>query len=247
MVLIRAGAVALRMDQVNFDATNADVVGDSSQIQFIYSPQHYVTFNGSFTYDSFGRPSGTIASIENVEGGLRTFTLSGATYDVQTLFNQTSDAAVIYALNGDDRIYGKGFDDTLIGLGGDDRIIGGGGSDTIYGGLGADRLDGGIGADIFKYTSTADSTVAAAGRDRILNFDPNQGDKIDLTLIDAVAGGSDDAFTVVTDRFHRVAGELFLKEQANGFVVLGDTDGNGKADFSIFVDSATLTANDFNL
>ena len=82
--------------------------------------------------------------------------------------------------------------------------------------------------------------------DRILDFSQGQRDRIDLSTIDANTNRSgDQAFVYIgAERFHEVAGEL---RYANG-AVLGDVDGNGVADFRIFVDGGShLTARDFIL
>jgi VCBS repeat-containing protein len=127
-----------------------------------------------------------------------------------------------------------------------DVIKGGAGNDLIYGGLGQDDLTGGGGADTFRYQGVGESTVPAS--DHILDF--ASGDIIDLGRIDAVAGGSDDAFTLVA-AFDGHAGQLVLAQGANNvWTVSGDTDGNGQADFQILVtvaDAHTLTASDFVL
>ena len=52
-------------------------------------------------------------------------------------------------------------------------------------------MDGGLGADTFVYTSKTDSPMG--GVDTIRMFDKGQ-DKIDLSALDAVLGGADDAF-----------------------------------------------------
>jgi hypothetical protein len=74
------------------------------------------------------------------------------------------------------------------------RIVGGSGDDTLSGGLGKDVLAGGDGADKFVFASVADSNALA--RDIILDF-AQGSDKIDLSAIDAVQGGSDSAFNFV--------------------------------------------------
>ena len=85
------------------------------------------------------------------------------------------------------------------------RIVGGNGDDTLSGGLGRDVLVGGDGADKFVFKSVADSNALA--RDHILDF--TQGsDKIDLSAIDAVQGGSDNAFNFVGSAALQNAGDL---------------------------------------
>lgn len=78
---------------------------------------------------------------------------------------------------GDDILIGNTGNDLLAGQIGDDQLLGGQGDDVLLGGQGADTLDGGGGADVFKYTDIQD-----AG-DTILDFNPNQGDTIDISEI----------------------------------------------------------------
>jgi Ca2+-binding RTX toxin-like protein len=135
---------------------------------------------------------------------------------------------------GKDRIDGGNGNDSLIGGDGDDYIIGGKGNDVLQGGMGRDGLVGGKGADIFVFNDIAETPKGKA--DFIKDFSSDQGDKIDLSGIDAIAGGSDDAFTLV-DHFSGVAGELTVVYNAkvHSSYVLGDVDGDGKADFQINV------------
>ena len=76
---------------------------------------------------------------------------------------------------------------------GSDTLNGAGGNDTLIGGTWRDTLNGGSGADRFLFESVADSSPSA--RDVIWDFSRVDGDKIDLSGIDAnvnVAG--DQAF-----------------------------------------------------
>jgi predicted extracellular nuclease len=138
------------------------------------------------------------------------------------------------------------------------RIFGGQGADTITGSqqgdilighLGLDTLTGGAGVDIFRYRSIADSTPAAP--DQILDF--TQGETIDLAQIDAIPGTpGDDAFDFIgTDAFNNIAGELRAEfDSGSTWRVQGDTDGDGVADFEIYVtttDSDPITSADFML
>jgi serralysin len=135
-------------------------------------------------------------------------------------------------------------DDSLSGVGGDDVLNGGAGNDTLYGGAGADRLVGGAGADRFVFASTADSPVA--GRDVITDFQSGL-DRIDLSRIDAITGGADSAFSFVTAFTHK-AGQLISTFATDHYVVQGDVNGDGQADFAINVYSPTaLKASDFVL
>ena len=103
---------------------------------------------------------------------------------------------------------GNGGFDGLFGYGGNDQLLGGDGADNIFGGKGSDILTGGADADTFNFVSLSDSTVAQSGRDTITDFEIGI-DKIDLSKIDAIKGGGDDAFTYIgAKNFHHVAGEL---------------------------------------
>jgi Ca2+-binding RTX toxin-like protein len=136
---------------------------------------------------------------------------------------------------GDDRLFGGDADDVLIGGAGADRLLGEAGDDRLFGELGADWLEGGAGADTYIYADAAESTVTS--RDRIVGFNADEGDVLDLRQVDAnvLTGDVNDAFVLV-DRFHGVAGELRIVDRLDGsFMVMGDTNGDRMADFSILM------------
>jgi VCBS repeat-containing protein len=129
-----------------------------------------------------------------------------------------------------------------------DWIAGGSGKDILVGGFGGDMLFGGDGDDTFVYRSTGDST--AESPDIIADF--AVGDLIDLAKIDAIQGPGDEAFTFIgPGTFSGQAGELRAEQQDGpAWLIQGDTDGDGAADFEFFVvvtDSDPITAVDFIL
>jgi serralysin len=130
-----------------------------------------------------------------------------------------------------------------------DTLTGGNGNDTISGGGGGDAIRGGLGNDIFRYASISDSNgTANATRDRILDF--TSGDRIDLSRVDAITGGSDDAFAFIgNSAFTNTAGQLRSVNNGDGtHTVEGDVNGDGVADFAILVTAATpLGGGDFIL
>ena len=110
------------------------------------------------------------------------------------------------------------------------RIVGGSGYDTLSGGLGKDVLAGGDGADKFVFASVADSNALA--RDIILDF-AQGGDKIDLSAIDAVQGGSDSAFNFVGSAALQNAGDLRAYASGANTVVTADVNGDHAPDLLI--------------
>jgi len=149
--------------------------------------------------------------------------------------------------DGNDQLFGDVGDDILHGFDGNDTIIGGIGNDTIYGDAGKDSMTGGTGADRFRLLRTSDSGYAVSQRDEILDFSRAQGDKIDLSAIDAKPGGANDAFTFVAS-FTGAAGQLRVVASGADWLVSGDIDGNRTPDFGILVSSPiALAASDFIL
>ena len=144
-------------------------------------------------------------------------------------------------------IVGSSSNDTLTGNSEDNTLVGGDGNDKLVGGIGADKLYGGKGADSFHVGALEDSTVDLSGRDTIFDFKSSEGDRIILRDIDAIKGGGDDPFTFVA-KFTGVAGQLTTIVEGDHYVVMGDVNGDGLADFAINVHSETaLTRADFLL
>jgi Ca2+-binding RTX toxin-like protein len=136
-----------------------------------------------------------------------------------------------------DVVYGGGHANHLIGGRGNDILQGFRGKDTLEGDVGKDKLSGGKGADVFVYKTAKDSTVAAKGRDTINDFSANQHDKIHLKAIDAnTTTAGNQAFSFIgQESFHHQAGELRYETRPNGSFVYGDRNGDGNADFAIFL------------
>jgi serralysin len=153
---------------------------------------------------------------------------------------------------GADLLVGDGGANVLEGGNGADQLVGGGGADVLIGGGGRDVLEGGDGGDVFRFTAMAElSGTTATTADVILDFNKAQGDRIDLSGIDAVKQTTtvNDAFTWIgSGAFTKVAGQLRY-EVTNGVgLVSGDIDGNGIADFAIRIEKApALAALDFIL
>ncbi|WP_373387894.1 retention module-containing protein [Pseudomonas alcaligenes] len=147
-----------------------------------------------------------------------------------------------------DYLFGNGGNDTLSGLAGNDILSGGTGDDLIIGGLGNDVLAGGAGADTFRWLA-GDTT----GADKVLDFKPSEGDKLDLTQLlvgeSYNAGSLDDflSFSVVDNSTvisiaPTGAGAPTTSIELNGFnvaVEYGVTPGGGGI-ISAGADTATV-------
>ena len=130
---------------------------------------------------------------------------------------------------------------------GADTLRGGAGNDTISGRGGADMLFGGGGNDTFLFTNLTDS--GPNSNDSIADF--SNGDLIDLSRIDAIFGGSDDAFSFIGDAAFSAPGQLRVTQLFNqGYLVEADVNGDTIADFALVLtitDNHPITVNDFFL
>ncbi|MGV3550791.1 M10 family metallopeptidase C-terminal domain-containing protein [Rhizobium sp.] len=132
-----------------------------------------------------------------------------------------------------DKLVGSEFGDRLVGKDGNDKLRGLDGEDILIGGKGADKLVGGNGADTFEFNSATESTKKAY--DTIVDFNFEEGDRIDLASVDANAkkSGNQDFKFIGDEGFSRKAGELQFDIRKGNTFIEGDTNGDGKADFVI--------------
>jgi len=214
------------------------------------------------------------ANVENITGLLNTGqTLRGNGLDNVIAGGTGADRFVgglgndVYVVGAGDNVIekaGEGIDEVRTGLASYaltaevERLVGTGAGQTlsgnalanvIVGGGGADKLWGGGGADSFRYQSTSESAVAA--RDQLLDFTPGT-DKIDLERIDARSNSAgDQAFTWIgASAFGKSAGELRAYQSGANWIVEGDVNGDGLADFAIVLTlqgATPLGAGDFVL
>jgi hypothetical protein len=154
-------------------------------------------------------------------------------------------ANILSGNRGKNSLDGREGNDSIFGGDGDDKLVGGEGRDRLTGGAGRDELGGGRGSDVFIFGS-GDTGKTAGTRDRILDFSAKEGDKIDLSAIDAnsVKSGDQSFAFVGTKAFSGKAGELAL----HGTFLEGDVNGDRIADFQIDMGSTTnLNSTDFVL
>jgi serralysin len=93
---------------------------------------------------------------------------------------------------------------------------------------------------------TAAEQSSPDNADRIRDFAPGE-DRIDLSRIETDA--NNDSFTFVGGaEFTETAGELRVERSGGSTLVLGDTDGDGTADFALRLNgNVALTADDILL
>ena len=181
----------------------------------------------------------SFSDFENIDGSNQSDGLTG------------SDAAnVIRGLGGSDLIVGNGGNDNLQGGDGDDTISGNAGADMITGGAGQDLMTGGSDADAFIFQKLTDSNPGAARRDTVDDFAVGV-DKIDLSAIDAIPGGTDDAFVflpVEGAAFSLTQPEIQFSFSTGNTIIAINTDTDTTPEMRIVLTgTVNLTAADFVL
>ncbi len=183
-----------------------------------------------------------------LSAGLEDLTLTG-TADLTAIGN--ADNNVIIGNDGANLLRGGLGDDQLWGKAGADTLRGEAGNDLIVGGAGRDIMTGGAGSDTFVFAGGDFAGTSATTCDLIMDFNHAEGDKIDLSAVDANAAtaGVNDAFAFIgTDAFGHIAGQLRVAVVTGGVILQGDTNGDGIADFWVRCDGAsTLVAGDLVL
>jgi Ca2+-binding RTX toxin-like protein len=166
------------------------------------------------------------------------------------MLSGNSAANILGGNAGDDRLSGNGGDDRLYGGGGKDHLNGGAGDDLLMGNDGKDVLVGASGADRFVFALASQTGTGETSRDEIVDFSHAQGDKIDLSSIDAdskALGNQSFAF-IGSEGFSGAAGQLHATSYGGGLMVAGDLDGDKSADFQIELQGvSSLSAADFLL
>lgn len=135
-------------------------------------------------------------------------------------------------------IYGATFiagagNDTVIGADGADRLVGDEGGDVLAGGFGSDTLTGGKGPDLFVFAD--DERGRAFATDKITDFSQRDRDQIDVADIDANSTTDvPNEFRFIGEKaFTKDAGQLRFEIKGSQTRILGDTDGDGRADITI--------------
>ncbi len=124
-------------------------------------------------------------------------------------------------------------DDTIIGTTGNDSLSGTAGPDLFLIGQGQDTITAGAGRDQFRFLPSA---VGPANSATFTDFNPADGERLDLSAIDAIAGTpGNQAFTVIgTNAFSSTPGELRWQDLGGGMLLVqGNVNADPAADLTI--------------
>lgn len=124
-----------------------------------------------------------------------------------------------------------------MGIRGNDTVEAGGGDDTIIGGFGFDQLWGETGADTFTYKAVAELAFKNGKFDRIMDFSTAEGDRIDLSALDANTRSGHQTFKFAGDGDGWARRGQFDYYVDNGTTfIYGYTDKDKNPEFYIEVD-----------
>ncbi|OWJ66121.1 calcium-binding protein [Inquilinus limosus] len=171
--------------------------------------------------------------------------IGGLQASVAIQHSEAGDRLLISAGDGDDVINAAAVAAGKISL----TLSGGAGNDKLVGSAGTDTFLGGAGTDRFQFNLVSDSVVGPKA-DRIADFRHAQGDRIDLSVIDANTGAAgNQAFTFIGNGLYtHHAGELRFAVNGADTTIAGDVNGDGTSDFHITLTGhVALTAADFVL
>jgi Ca2+-binding RTX toxin-like protein len=146
--------------------------------------------------------------------------------------NASDGGDTVHGDAGDDELIGSGGNDWLYGGAGFDALNGGGGNDWLEGGLGTDSLTGGVGADTFAWSHTDHTLPGTWPADRVLDFNPGEGDRLNLGAIDAdVTRPGNQAFRFIgSAEFSGAPGEIRYVDTFQGTIIQMNTNASTDAE-----------------
>lgn len=148
---------------------------------------------------------------------------------------------------------GNSLANRIMGDSASNRLSGATGNDMLTGGGGRDVLTCGAGADAFRYLALSDSGIMLNRADQLVDFSSAQGDRIDLSALDANSTlGGDQAFSFIegADFGIDATGQLRFDFDAdlNAAMLYASTDADDGPEFAVLLrGESSLSAGDFIL
>ena len=168
----------------SFTDPNGDTLTYSANLQGGGGLPNWLSFNAA-TRTFSGTPGngdvGTLAIVVTASDGTESVS---DTFEI-VIGGGTGGGEDIFGTFGADDISGTGASERIFGLLGNDDILAGAGDDILWGGSGADFMWGEAGADTFAFGFAGDSPYKARRFDVLMDFSDAEGDKIDLSAMDA--------------------------------------------------------------
>jgi serralysin len=173
------------------------IIGNSSR-NVLFGHEGNDILIGGGGNDEYRFPDSSDTIIEEAGGGIDTVVASFSFSLVGIANVERLQLVSVHGGNGT----GNELDNEIIGSNGANVLDGAAGADLLLGGFGGDTLTGGAHADRFVYALISDTRFFPGAFDVILDFDPTEGDRIDVSQLDAnelVAGVQDWTFIGTAD------------------------------------------------
>ena len=246
-------------DNLNGDAGNDQLFGGSNN-DILNGGTDDDTLNGGGGGDVLdgGVGGNDTAKYTNSPAGVSVNLASGAASGGHAQGDTFTGIESLFGSSLDDTLTGNGNANTLNGAAGSDTLNGGGGDDILLGGTGIDAMNGGPGRDRYTGGSEADRFIVSqlahspvgSQRDVVNDFLQVELDKIDVSLIDGMAGtGGVNGFTsFIGNAAFTAEGQIRAFQSGANTVVEFNTSGTTGAEMQILllnVTAGTLTLSDF--
>jgi parallel beta-helix repeat protein len=205
-------------------AGSANATGNA-QDNLIFAGAGNNALNGGAGIDTLSYANATAGVTVNLSTSAAQVTGGSGTDSIRGFENLTGSAF-------DDLLTGSSADNILLGGAGNDSLSGGGGNDILDGGAGTDQLAGGSGADRIVFSRVSDIGLGAL-RDVVIGFKSSDGDRIDLSRIDA------NPLTSALDAFTYLGSLPFSEVDATGQlrfangILYGSTNADAAPEFEI--------------
>lgn len=193
----------------------------------------------------FGGPGSDTASYESASTGITAKLLYPGSNTNDAVGDRYYSIENLVGSNHSDKLYGNDSSNKITGGRGADGLVGNGGNDVLYGGSWGDHLYGGAGADTFLFKAASES--AGSSYDTIFDFLASEGDRIDLSAIDAntAATGNQSFSFIGTAAFNGAAGAVRYDKLASDTFIYADVNGDKVADLKIRLDDAMTLTKDY--